>query len=267
MVGGTGLKGSTRNSRALIYWGNAAWDGSERTELESYQSLDVTIADLNRDGHLDLAFSSYLSDTTRELPAIIYWGDGTRQYTERRRTFLDAASSASMDALDLDHDGWLDLVVTNHQKNFSHSSGTFIYWGGPAGYSITRRAQVPSIGSHLDAMVDAGNIRDRKFAWDLVSAPVEAPAGARFDRLRWQAETVSGTGVKFQVRTAASSADLARATWTGPKGADSFYTATDAALAGVPAGHGWLQYRAVLTSPDGANSTRLTSVDIVCAKP
>ncbi|MBS0631989.1 MAG: VCBS repeat-containing protein [Verrucomicrobia bacterium] len=267
VVGGSGLKGGTRNSRAIIFWGNAAWDGSERTELECYQCLDVTIADLNRDGHLDLAFSSYLSDTTRELPAMIYWGDGTRHYTERRRTFLDAASSASMDAIDLNHDGWLDLVVTNHQKNFSHSIGTYIYWGGPEGYSNARRTEVPSIGSHLDTMVDAGNIRDRKYEWDMVSIPVEAPSGARFDRLRWQAETLCGTGVKFQVRTASSAAGLAQAKWSGPKGAGSFYTVSDTALAGVPAGDSWLQYRAVLTSPDGANSTRLTGVDLVCARP
>lgn len=266
VVGGTGLKGTTRNSRALIYWGNAAWDGKERTAIECYQSLDVTIADLNRDGHLDLAFSNYLSDTTRELPAFIYWGDGTRNYTEGRRTFLDAASSASMDALDLDRDGWLELIVTNHQKNFSHSSGTFIYWGGPGGYSIERRSLVPSIGAHLDAMVDAGNIRTRKLEWALDSIPVEAPKGMKFVRLRWSAKTLAGTGVKFQVRTATSAAGLDRATWTGPEGEDSFYTGSDTALS-VPANHDWIQYRAVLTSPDGANSTQLNAVDIVCARP
>jgi len=28
----------------------------------------------------------------------------------------------------------------------------------------------------------------------------------------------------------------------------------------------WLQYRAVLTSPDGANSAQLSSVEIVCSQ-
>ena len=266
VVGGTGVQGTTRNSEAYIYWGNAAWDGRERSALECYNALDVTVADLNRDGHLDLAFSSYMSDTTRELPAIIYWGDGKRGYSEKHRTFIEAASSSGMDALDLNRDGWLDLIVTNHQKNFSHVSGSNIYWGGGQGYSIERRTLVPSIGSHLDAMVDAGNIYDRKYAWDYVSAPVEATPGQAFDRLNWQAATELGTGVKFQVRSAASPAGLAQAAWSGPEGADSFYTASGTRLAGVKPENRWLQYRAVLTSPDGANSPRLSEVEIVCVR-
>ncbi len=174
-------------------------------------------------------------------------------------------ASSSVDALDLNHDGWPDLVVTNHQKNFSHTSGSFIYWGGPAGFANERRSLVPSIGAHLDAMVDAGNIRDRKFEWTLESVPVEAPAGQRFARIRWQAETALGTGVKFQVRTAATAAELSRAPWSGPSGAGSAYTISDTALVAVPAGHGWLQYRAVLTSPDGANSACLESVEFTLA--
>lgn len=261
-VGGTGVKGTTRNSRAFIYWGNAAWDGAERSELECYNALDVTVADLNRDGHLDLAFTSYMSDTTRELPALVYWGNGTRTFSEHRRTLLDAASSSSIDALDLNRDGWLDLVVTNHQKNFSHTSGSFIYWGGPAGFANERRSVVPSIGAHLDAMVDAGNLRDRKYEWALESVPVEAPQSARFAGLRWRAEAALGTGVKLQVRAAGSAAELAQAPWSGPDGTGTFYTVSGTTLTGVAAGQRCLQYRAVLTSPDGANSACLEEVEI-----
>lgn len=267
VVGGTGVQGTTRNSSSYIYWGSPAGDFKVRNQLESYNALDVTVADLNRDGHLDLAFSNYLSDTTRELPAFIYWGDGTRGYSERRRTLLDAASSASMDALDLNRDGWLDLVVTNHQRNFSHVSGTNIYWGGAKGYSNDRRTLLPTIGAHLDAMADAGNIYTRAYEWDYVSAPIEAAAGAAFSLLRWKAEMLPGTGVKFQVRSAESSAGLTSAPWTGPDGPGSFYTTSGMRLAGDVSGHRWISYRAVLTSVDGANSARLSEVEIVCAQP
>lgn len=266
VVGGTGVQGTTRNSHAFIYWGSPMGSFLERTQIENYNALDVTVADLNRDGHLDLAFSSYLSDTTRELPAIIYWGDSRRGYTEKQRTFLDAASSSSMDALDLNHDGWLDLVVTNHQKNFSHLSGTNIYWGGKQGYSISQRTNIPTIGSHLDAMVDAGNIYTRKYEWDYSSAPIEAVADMHFSQLRWEAETELGTGVKFQVRSAATQTDLAKAKWSGPEGPDSYYSVSGAGLTGVEAKHRWLQYRAILTAPDGGNSPNLTQVEIVCAR-
>lgn len=264
--GGTGVAGTTRNSYSLIYWGNAQSDYQNPSELETYNSLDVTVADLNRDGHLDLAYSNYLADTTRELPAFIYWGDGTRDgYSIRSRTMLDAASSAAIDALDLNHDGWLELIITNHQKDFSHTSGTNIYWGSEEGYSIKHRDNLPTIGSHMDAMVDAGNIYDRKYEWDYLSTPIKAIEGMAFSQLQWKGDTSLGTGLKFQIRTAKSSKGLAGAEWRGSSGADSFYTASGSQLAGFKASHDWLQYRAVLTSPDGGNSPILTEVEIVCA--
>lgn len=262
VVGGTGIEGSTRNSESIIHWGGPRGFQGE-TRLETYNALDGTVADLNRDGHLDIAFTNYLSDTTRELPAIIYWGDGTRRgFGNDRRAFLDAASSAGIDALDLDRDGWLELVVTNHQKHFSHGSGTYIYWGGPQGYSIARRSTMPSIGAHLDTMVDAGNIYSRRYEWELVSKPVEAPGHARFAGIGWKAEALPGTGVKFQIRTTQAEADLSTQPWSGPSGADSFYETSGQAIAGGTSANRWLQYRAILFSVDGANSARLQEVTL-----
>jgi len=264
--GGTGVAGTTRNSYSLIYWGNAQSDYRNPSELETYNSLDVTVADLNRDGHLDLAYSNYLADTTRELPAFIYWGDGTREgYSVRNRTMLDAASSSAIDALDLNRDGWLELIITNHQKDFSHTSGTNIYWGSEEGYSIQHRDNLPTIGSHMDAMVDAGNIYDRKYEWDYLSTPIEAIDGMVFSQLKWKGETPLGSGLKFQVRTAKSSKALSQAEWRGPDGDDSFYAISGSQLEGFKPSHDWLQYRAVLTSPDGGNSPILTEVEIVCS--
>ena len=267
VVGGTGVAGMTRNSYSLIYWGNAQGDYRDPTEVEEFNSLDVTIADLNRDGHLDLAYSNYLADTTRELPAFIYWGDGTRDgFSVRNRTMLDAASSSAIDALDLNRDGWLELIITNHQKNFSHTSGTNIYWGSAEGYSHEHRQNLPTIGSHMDAMVDAGNIYDRKYEWDYVSVPIQVIKGKAFSHLQWKAETPFGSGVKFQIRSAKSAQGLGKAEWTGPDGPDTFYTESGSAIEGVEHKADWLQYRAVLTSRVGGNSSLLTEVEIVCSR-
>lgn len=266
VVGGTGVAGTTRNSYSLIYWGNAQGDYRDPTEVEEFNSLDVTIADLNRDGHLDLAYSNYLADTTRELPAFIYWGDGTRDgFRVKNRTMLDAASSSAIEALDLNRDGWLELIITNHQKNFSHTSGTNIYWGSAEGYSNDHRQNLPTIGSHMDAMVDAGNIYDRKYEWDYLSAPIQAIDRMSFSRLKWKAETPHGTAVKFQIRSAKASRGLSKAEWMGPDGANSYYTESGAAIEEAGGQDDWLQYRAVLTSPDGGNSPILTEVEIICS--
>ena len=115
-------------------------------------------------------------------------------------------------------------------------------------------------------MVDAGNIYDRKYEWDYISSAIEAPLERTFARLRWKAETELGTGVKFQVRCAATRDELAKAKWRGPNGAGSFYLESSAELAGVMREDRWLQYRAVLFSPDGGNSPSLSEVEIVCAR-
>ena len=73
--------------------------------------------------------------------------------------------------------------------------------------------------------------------------------------------------MKFQIRTAASAAELDTAKWSGPDGADSYYTVSGATLTGGAAQHRWLAYRAVLTAPDGGNSPSLTEVEIVCTRP
>jgi hypothetical protein len=67
--------------------------------------------------------------------------------------------------------------------------------------------------------------------------------------------------VTFEIRTAASEAELARAKWTGPHGEGTFYQRSGAAL-NAPAGHAWIQYRAVLASPRAAAAPTLEKVAI-----
>ncbi len=249
----------------LIYWGSPEGLQAEKpTPLEGFTSLDATVADLDNDGDLDIALTNYKSATTRDLPAFIYWGDGGRGYGVQNRSLLRASSSSAIDSLDLDRDGWVDLVVSNHQVDFDHGAGTNIYWGSSSGFSWSDRTHLPTVGVHLDAMVDAGNIYTRKPEWDYLSVPVQAPSGSRFLRLSWSGETPLGTGLKFQVRTAPNQRDLESSSWRGPRDDESFYLESGQTLSAVPEDHDWLQYRAILTSPDGGNSPILTEVVLDC---
>ena len=243
------------HTNTLIYWGSPlGFSEKALIAVEGFTTLDATVADFNRDGHLDIATTNYRSDTTRELPAFIYWGGAGRDFSEKRRTLLEAHSSSAIDSLDLNRDGWVDLVVSNHQKHFDHAAGTNIYWGGPEGFSSQRRHHIPTVGVHLDAMVDAGSVYDRRYEWDYTSAPVQAPAGAAFAALHWKAETRWGTGVKFQVRSAGTEEGLRNAPWKGPLGGrlllppirnGSFGPGPKPRLAAVPGGvdlSGWRQF-------------------------
>ncbi len=250
---------------ALIYWGGpGGLTAVPPTPLEGFTSLDASVADFNNDGHLDIALTNYKSVTTREIPAFVYWGDGSRNYSTARRTLVKAASSAAVDSLDLDRDGWVDLVVSNHQTFFDHAAGTNIYWGAEEGFAASNRTHLPTVGVHLDAMVDAGNVYTREPKWDFVSVPVEAPAGTRFKRLLWSGQTPLGTGLEFQVRTATARDELDAAPWRGPTGSGSFYSNSGDPLKGIPEGDSWLQYRVLLVSPDGGNSPILTEVILEC---
>lgn len=251
------------NTDTYVYWGRAdGYSASERTVLEGYTGLDATVGDLNRDGHLDIVSTNYRSDTNRKSPTFVYWGDGTRDYNVRRRQLLRAGSGAAVDNLDLNRDGWPELIVSNHQFFFDHAAGTDIFWGGPEGYSMSERSVLPTVGIHLDAMVDAGHVYDRRYEWDYVGPVVEAPRGRRFVQLAWTAESKLRAAVQFQVRTAGDRRRLAEAVWRGPQGPASYYTESGAALVGVAADQRVLEYRALFVSPDGANTAYLTEVAV-----
>jgi hypothetical protein len=89
---------------SFIYWGSEyGWPVTERTVLKVNKSRAPSIADLNRDGHLDLVFAGPGSS--------IYFGDGTRDWSEQRRQdIVGCEKSNQCEVADLDQDGYLDIV-------------------------------------------------------------------------------------------------------------------------------------------------------------
>ena len=248
--------------QAILVWGSRDGFHSDRiTELEAFDSLEQAVADLNRDGHLDIVMTNYHAYHTRTLPAFIYWGADGGSYSESRRTSLPAESSSALTVADMNQDSWLDLVVFNHLERGDHSVGSNIYWGGTDGYSYDRRHWFQTFGPHFGRLRDVGNIYDRQLREEYVSAILETPAGRSAARLRWKALTPHGTGVRFQVRSASSQAALESSPWRGPEGPGSYFRQSGSALR-LPPGEGWLQYRAILTTPDGGSTPVLQEVAI-----
>jgi hypothetical protein len=250
------------NSGSHIYWGTPQGTPSleNPVELESYGSVECGIADLNRDGYLDLVFSNYMSDSTRSLPLFIYWG-GKEGYSRANRTDLPAESSAGVQTLDLNGDGYPEIIIHNHLKDGHHVGSSYIYWNGPQGFDKDRRTDLPTFGPHFSQRVDPGDLYTRKLEEEYLSVPVEVPSGARAAVLAWKGEEPHGAKLKFQVRGASWKEGLAQAKWAGPNGPDSFYLQTGAALQGIRDGDRWIQYRAVFTSTDAAAWPVLTEVE------
>ncbi len=240
------------NTRTRIFWGTAEGTPSSDgvVELEAYGSLECGIADLNRDGFLDLTLSNYMSDSTRSLPLFIYWGSKGGYYSYANRTFLPAESSAGVQTVDLNRDGYPDIVIHNHLKDGDHSIDSYIYWNSSKGFDRNHRTKLPTFGPHFSQGIDPGNLYTRKLEEEYVSAPIANSFWDRPHKLDWKGEEPHGAKLKFQVRSADTRDKLSQVKWLGPNGPDSFYEAPGSKLSGLNRQDRFLQYRAVFTSPD-----------------
>ena len=179
----------------------------------------------------------------------IYWGGEGGTYSKTNRTDLPAESSSGIQTVDLNRDGYPEIVVHNHMKDGDHTINSYIYWNGPEGFHRDRRSEVPNFGPHYSQMTDPGNLYTRKLEEEYLSPPLELSESGRPVSLFWEGEEPHGARLKFQIRTAASRQALASEEWQGPGGKGFFYQSSGTAIGEVKADHGWLQYRTVFTSP------------------
>jgi hypothetical protein len=143
---GCGPPDCPAGGKSVIYWGSATWfSASSKTELPTVGAESVSIADLNKDGFLDLVFTSYSST----VGSYIYWGSATG-FSSTNRSELPTQIAYQSTVADLNADGWLDLVFTNHYQGgppLTNKINSYIYWGSPSGYSTSSRGELPTVGA------------------------------------------------------------------------------------------------------------------------
>jgi hypothetical protein len=259
-----------RRALSFVYYGgpDGVFTTDRRQEFQTVGTQGVTVGDIDRDGWLDVVCPNYNDNDTRATQSRIYFG-GADGLTPRRMVTLPTSSGTGSQIADYNGDGINDLLLICHRSEGdpdrvgaagNHRTSSFLYWGGRDGFRPTRRSAIPSKGAHYDSGVDLGNIYDRRFEYGYRSSPFEFGA-ASAGRIDWDADEPHGSRVRFQVRTASTRAMLARATWHGPAGADSCFETRESRLE-LPSGHSWIQYRAVLQSPNGSVSPVLRKVQI-----
>ncbi len=248
---------------AMIVWGDPAGFSPDRVlRLEAYDSLEQAVADVNRDGFLDIVMTNYHAYTTRTIPVFIYWGSSDGQYSKSRRSSLPAESSSALTVADLNQDSWMDIVVFNHILDGDHGVGASIFWGSQGGYSSSRRHWFQTFGPHFSTRRDIGNIYDRSLEERYVSAPLQCPVNRTPTRLKWKARTTHGTTVRFQIRTASIRENLEKAAWCGATGGGDWFDESDAVLLNLADNCRWLQYRVALQTLDGGSTPVLEEVQI-----
>ncbi|MFH0941735.1 MAG: hypothetical protein V1823_01755 [Chloroflexota bacterium] len=95
----------------------------------------------------------------------------------------------------------------------------------------------------------------------LISQARDGGSNADFGTIGFTITEPSGTDIKFQLRSAATSGGLASAVWYGPTGTGDYYTASNTAINPVHDGDRWFQFRAVF-SGNGSRTPTLSDVTI-----
>ena len=114
----------------------------KRTLLPGVGSVSQQVADLNGDGWLDIIVCN-LMDVQRwfyqGINSQIYWGS-PEGYSPMRRAELPSQGAHHAVVADFNHDGFLDIFVSNYQSEYTRSIDSHIYWGNrEANYTVANR--------------------------------------------------------------------------------------------------------------------------------
>ena len=221
-------------------------------------SILISIADINKDGNLDLLVPAYSTQFTRKLPAHVFWGNG-KGFDFDKPFLIPCDSSCAFMAVDITGNGYLDLLTICHRDNLGHQVDSLLFWNGPEGLRLNKVARLPGLGPHLTSPRDFGNAYTREPLESYIS-PAHDTGGLKPVRLTWKSDTPEKTRIKFQLRWADSKAGLGSATWKGPKGTGTFYEKPRQKITGVERPCKWVQYKAVLVSLNGCRSPKLEEV-------
>jgi hypothetical protein len=134
---------------SIWYGGPGGFDPRRRVLIPCEGiSSQVAVADFDKDGHLDIAVNrGFVHRNT------IFWG-GANGFSATRQSELPMLSAVDVKTADLNKDGWLDLVLSSHEfygeMRFDFSGtmdcdfGTYIFWGGPKGFSQANSQRLPA---------------------------------------------------------------------------------------------------------------------------
>jgi hypothetical protein len=236
----------------LVLWGGTDGFSAHRALRHDggYTPGQLSVADVDGDGHLELLVPAYSAAASRRLPWEIHRFDGRSLAGEPQR--FPGLGSCHVLPIDLDGDGRIDLIVSNHRDDDVHTAPTEIYWNGPAGISRDAVTRLPAMGPHYLTIRDPYNARDR--------SPVErytSPAlhvSGRVTGIDWDADVPDGTSLAFEVRSSNSETALEHEPWLDLGDTPSVLS--------LPVATAVVQYRASFVSATAARSPRLRSVRI-----
>lgn len=124
-----------------IYWNeDNKFDSWNMSGLSSQSALGVQIADLDRNGYLDIIISNgspHIVDSNKIDGTYIYWGS-KNGWPVTERTVLPTGLTRAATVCDINNDGYLDIVFGNQMKG---GLAAIYYGNGTRNYSDNKRMQ------------------------------------------------------------------------------------------------------------------------------
>ncbi|MFW6598233.1 FG-GAP repeat domain-containing protein [Propionibacteriaceae bacterium Y2011] len=235
-----------------VYWGGPdGFANDRRTQLPGSFPVDVGVADLNNDGHLDIVATNYHGHQHRDLDTYVYWGGPDGEFHPHRITRLFHHSACGVLLADFDEDGWVDMAIANHKTYGNHPGDSYVWFNGPNGFTESNRVDLPTGGPHGLSHQDFGNVYDRGPEEYFTSRVLRTSGGGTCTELRWEGKVPPKTWVTGTIRTADTEAGLVDAPWVPVGG-------------GVPVGE-FVQYRLALGATNSVATPRITAVELIMA--
>ncbi|MFC2149604.1 FG-GAP repeat domain-containing protein, partial [Candidatus Auribacterota bacterium] len=157
VIGNNRSGSSTYYDNSYVYWGNSEAQYASKNIFATMGAIGNSVADLNNDGYMDIVYSNYHDNSGHfELNSYIYWGAESNPYSSS--TLLPTIGAIGNSVADLNNDGYLDIVFSNHKNDAgAHPINSYIYWGSGSGYSTSSRSLVPVLGGVGNAVTDIDN--------------------------------------------------------------------------------------------------------------
>jgi hypothetical protein len=146
---------------------------NDKRSFSTFGANGGTIAQLWKDGNLEVVASNYHADASRRVGAFVLKAGADGFPNEQHKLRLPAQSSGANMVLDFNGDGYQDILVFNHTGNDTyngglnptggtHGVGSVLYWGSAKdSFGLYDKTWLPSFGPHSRITIDPGSIARR----------------------------------------------------------------------------------------------------------